>query len=500
MRDKKPNPLSMNRPPPPSATASNATIDEAFAVLSASHRTSPTGNGTPSISDRLDRLPATRSIWWLVAVIAMGGWFEFYDLFFTAYVGPGLVKSGIYSTTTASFFGFSGLGAFVAASFAGLFIGTLLFSSLADRMGRKTVFTFSLLWYSIATIIMACQSSAGSINLWRLIAGIGIGVELVTIDAYTSELVPKHLRGRAFALLHAVTFASVPSVAFFAWWLVPLKPFGLDGWRWVVWIGALGAVLVWFIRRAVPESPRWLAQQGRHDEAERIVAQLEARVAAEYGRPLPAPEITIEPAQVDARFGEVWVPPYRQRTIMMMVFNAFQSIGYYGFAAWVPTLLIAKGVTVTQSLLYSFVIAISNPIGPIFAMRVADKIERKTMIMLAALGIGVFGSLFATQTSPAALMTLGVLITISSALLSVGYHAYQSELFPTRIRARAVGLVYSMSRISAMFSGFMIAFSLRHFGLPGVFGLIGASMAIVIGSVGIFGPRTNGRNLDEVSN
>ncbi|HTJ94030.1 MAG TPA: MFS transporter [Pararobbsia sp.] len=472
-------------------------------TTSASPAPGPTGPEaavtSASIGARLDRLPATRSIWMLVAVLAMGGWFEFYDLFFTAYVGPGLVKSGIYSTTTASFFGFSGLGAFVAASFAGLFIGTLVFSSLADRMGRKTIFTFSLLWYSVATIVMACQSSAGSINLWRLIAGIGIGVELVTIDTYTSELVPKHLRGRAFSLLHAVTFAAVPSVAFFAWWLVPLKPFGVDGWRWVVWIGALGAILVWFIRRGVPESPRWLAQQGRLAQANQALSRLEQRVASEYGRPLPAPEIRVTPAQTEARFREVWVPPYRRRTIMLMVFNTFQSIGFYGFASWVPTLLIAKGVTITQSLLYSFVIAISNPIGPIFAIRIADKFERKTMIMLSALGIGVFGSLFATQTSAVALMTLGVLITISSALLSVGYHAYQSELFPTRIRARAVGLVYSTSRVSAMFSGFMIAFSLRHFGVPGVFGLICASMAIVIGSIGLFGPKTNGLNLDEVS-
>jgi putative MFS transporter len=462
-------------------------------------RAAAAGGTTAAISARLDRLPATRTIWTLVAVLALGGWFEFYDLFFTAYVGPGLVKSGIYATTTASFFGFSGLGGFVAASFAGLFIGTLVFSSLADRLGRKSVFTFSLLWYSVATVIMACQSTAGSINLWRLIAGIGIGVELVTIDTYTSELVPKHLRGRAFALLHGIQFAAVPACAFFAWWLVPLKPFGLEGWRWVIWIGALGALLVWVIRRRLPESPRWLAQQGRVDEAERVLSRLEQRVEAEYGRALPAPMDTVEPAHVKASYREIWLPPYRRRTIMLMVFNTFQSIGYYGFAAWVPTLLIAKGVTITNSLLYSFVIAISNPVGPFLAMKVADKIERKTMIVLSALGIAVFGTLFAFQTSPAALMALGVLITISSALLSVGYHAYQSELFPTRVRARAVGLVYSMSRISAMFSGFMIAFALRHFGIGGVFGLIGLAMAIVMGSIGFFGPRTNGLNLDEIS-
>ena len=195
------------------------------------------------INARIDRLPATRAIWTLVFLLGMGGWFEFYDLFFTAYVGPGLVKSGLYSTTTASFFGFSGLGAFVAASFAGLFIGTFCLTGLADRYGRRTLFTASLLWYSVATCIMALQTSAPGINLWRLIAGIGVGVELVTIDTYVSELVPKHMRGRAFAFVHLVQYTAVPAVAFFAWWLVPRAPFGVDGWRWVVIIGALGALV-----------------------------------------------------------------------------------------------------------------------------------------------------------------------------------------------------------------------------------------------------------------
>jgi putative MFS transporter len=119
--------------------------------------------------------------------------------------------------------------------------------------------------------------------------------------------------------------------------------------------------------------------------------------------------------------------------------------------------------------------------------------------VLSALGIAVFGSLFAVQTSAVLLMVLGVAITLCGTLLSVGYHAYQAELFPTRVRARAVGFVYSISRLSAMFSGFMIAFALRHFDVTGVFALISASMVMVMGAIGIFGPRTNGRNLDEIS-
>ncbi|VVE71748.1 MFS transporter [Pandoraea anapnoica] len=465
---------------------------------------SPAAHSGPSdasrqINARIDRLPATRSVWMLILLLALGGWFEFYDLFFTAYVGPGLVKSGLYSTTTASFFGVSGLGAFVAASFAGLFIGTFFLTGLADRYGRRTIFTVSLLWYSIATLIMAFQTTAPMINLWRLIAGIGVGVELVTIDTYVSELAPKHLRGRAFAFMHLIQYLAVPAVALLSWWLVPQQIFGMDGWRTVVIIGSLGALIVWAIRRRVPESPRWLAQQGRAAEAEAILSDLEARVQRESGRPLPPPVLSVEPAATKAKFREIWQKPYRRRAITLLVFNLFQAIGFYGFASWVPTLLVSKGITITHSLMYSFVIAISNPFGPLIGMAIADRIERKTLVVLSALGIAIFGSLFAVQTSPAMLMILGVAITLCGTLLSVGYHAYQTELFPTRIRARAVGFVYSMSRLSAMFSGFMIAFALRHFDVTGVFALITFAMVMVMASIGLFGPRTNQRTLDEIS-
>jgi putative MFS transporter len=454
------------------------------------------------INARLDRLPASRFIWMLVLLVSIGGWFEFYDLFMTAYVGPGLVRSGIYSVTTASFFGLTGLGAFVGASFAGLLIGTSLLSGLADRYGRKTIFTASLLWYSLATLVMATQSSAQAINLWRLIAGIGVGVELVVIDTYVSELVPAHVRGRAFAVVHMVQYTAVPCVALVAWWF-DRHPFGsFEGWRVTALVGAFGAVAAWFIRRRVPESPRWLAQRNRLPEAERVLDRLESRVRADGKVLLGTPEIEIDPSQPaahSARFIEIWQPPYRRRTLVLLVFHLVQSVGYYGFASWVPTLLAAKGIRITDSLLYSFIIAISNPIGPVLGLAIADKIERKWLIVAAACCVALFGGLCAVARAPALLIVLGVLVTFGNALLSTGYHAYQAELYPTRIRARAVGFVYSLSRLSAMWSGFIIASTLRNFGTSGVFALITAMMLVVVADIGIFGPKTNQRALDAVS-
>ncbi|MGI4939751.1 MAG: MFS transporter [Janthinobacterium lividum] len=444
-----------------------------------------------AINARLDRLPVTRSTWLLVILLSLGGWFEFYDLFFTAYVGPGLVRSGVLTETTQAFLGFSGLDAFVAATFAGLFIGTSCLGWVPDRFGRRSIFTASLLWYTAATIVMACQTGAFGLNLWRLVAGIGIGMEFVTIDSYLAELVPQPVRGRAFVINQSVQYSAVPVVALLAYFLVPVAPLGLEGWRWVVLIGAVGALTVWYIRRALPESPRWLAQRGRFAEADAIVAAMETRIAAECGQPLPPPLAAVEPQTVEqGRFAELWRPPYRSRTIMLSVFNVFQTIGYYGFASWVPTLLIARGIEITHSLFYSFLIAIANPLGPLLAWPIADKVERKWVIVWAGIGIAVFGLLFAASTQAMPLVVFGLGITFSSNLLSFGFHSYQPELFPTRVRARAIGFVYSMSRLGAMASGFMVAYCLRSFGSTGVFALIVGSMVVVVASVGVFGPRT----------
>src|SRR5690348_9087885 len=130
---------------------------------------------------------------------------------------------------------------------------------------------------------MAFQTTGLGVGVWRVIAGIGIGGELVTIDTYLSELVPKSMRGRCFACSQGVQFAFAPLLAFVAFVLVPISPFGIDGWRWVGLIGSAGAVVVWFIRRGLPESPRWLINQGRLDEADEVTAAIEAKVQADLG-------------------------------------------------------------------------------------------------------------------------------------------------------------------------------------------------------------------------
>ena len=409
-------------------------------------------------------------------------------------------RPAFFKPTTQGLFDLQGFASFVAALFTGLFIGTLAFSWLSDRFGRRSIFTFALLWYSIGAFIMAFQNTPESIDLWRLIASIGLGVELVNVDTYVSELVPKGQRGPAFAYNQFVMFTAVPIVAFLAWQLVPLKIFGLDGWRVVVIIGSIGALVIWWIRRNLPESPRWLAQHGRVAEAERIVGDLEKKIQADTGAELPPPETVAGEAEVKTgAWSEMWNAAYRGRTIMLVIYNLFQTIGYYGFASWVPTLLISQGVEVTKSLAYTFIIAVAAPVGPLIGVFFADRFERKWQIAWAAIGIAVFGLLFAWQSSAAGVIVCGLLITLCNNWLSFSFHAYQAELYPTRIRAQAVGFVYSWSRFSAIFSGFIIAFFLGHYGTFGVFGFIAGAMVVVFVVIGGFGPAVTGRRLEAIA-
>ena len=451
-----------------------------------------------SLSARLDRLPGCWAVWRLVVLLSLGGCFEFYDLFLTAYLSPALESAGVFRKGAAGLFGLSDQAAFASVTFAGLFLGTIAFAQVADKFGRRSIFTASLLWYSVMTLGMALQSSALALDVWRFLAGIGIGVELVTIDSYIAELVPARLRGRAFAVNQSIQFSAVPIVGLICAKLAPHSYFGFAGWRWVIVIGALGALIVWRLRRGIPESPRWLYNQGRVADAEAVVAVLEAQVVKETGS-LPPLHPHRDEARSEGHLREIFAPPYRERMLMLAVFNFFQTVGFYGFGNWVPKLIEASGADVLHSLQYSVAIAIAYPVGPLLCLTIADRFERKSQIVAAAIGTACFGMLFAALHAPAVMIGLGVLITLSNNLLSYAYHAYQAELFPTRIRARAVGFVYSWSRLSTVFTSLMIGFFLDRFGPPGVFGFIAASMAVVCVSIGMFGPRTRDRALEEIA-
>lgn len=465
-------------------------------VASSNARAHTANEQAAQIAARINRLPSCKPLWVLTCYVALAGIFELYDLFQTGYLTPALIRAGIFSRTVTAF-GMSDQALFASATFFGLFAGSAFLSPVVDRFGRRKVFMWALIFYSAATAIMSFQDTAAGVNVFRFLAGVGLGVELVTTDAYLTEVLPNSIIGRAFALMHVIFYLAVPLLAFFSWQLMPASPFGIEGWRWVTIIGSFGALLAWILRRGLMESPRWLAVQGRAEEAEAVISAMEIEAVKSTQTELapigPATPLT----EQTSSFFDIWKRPYLGRTVTLVCLNFFQTIGFYGFTNWLPSLLSSQGQSFTHSYFYSFCIAFAYPVSALlWTLTVADRFERKWLIVASALCVTVLGPLFAFAHDNLLKVVIGFCITSCLTLISMSYHPYQAELYPTSVRARAVGFVYSFSRVSTAFTSFLISFFLNKWGSPGVFGLISFSMVAVVVSVGVFGQKTKGVTLD----
>ena len=442
-----------------------------------------------NIAGRIERLPLCGFHRRFITRISLGGWFDFYDIFMMAYIGAALQSSGFLTRDEFSLT--------IAAGFLGMFVGTILFGLGSDRFGRRTAFVVMLVIYSGFTLAGAFAQDAWTLIVLRALAGLGIGAELVVIDTYVTEMLPSRARGRYVAISQVVGFTAIPAAALLSKLLIPTD-WLLEGWRWVMIIGAGGAVFAWYLRLGLPESPRWLETVGRHDEAEHIMGRIEERVLLETGEPLSEPPMVTVPDHERVVVTELFTPAYRSRTLMLMVFHLLQTIGIYGFANWAPTFLLAQGKSLGQSLEYGFWIALVSPLGPLICVMTTEWIERKWAIVTLALLMAISGMAFPFADSAWAIVATGALITFFTYWFSAVLHAYQAELFPTRVRATGVGFTYSISRLSVILSTPIIAF-LLSFGVMPVFVFMSVAMLGVSLVIGILGPRTNARVLEEVS-
>jgi MFS transporter, putative metabolite:H+ symporter len=444
---------------------------------------------TGSIDARIDALSMTPRLWMLVAILAAGAFFEAYDMALTAILPPALARAGIFSATDG-LLGLPDQAAFGAATFVGVFAGALLLGRLADRSGRKRIFVVALLFYTGATIAMALQGDAFWIDVCRGLAGIGFGATLVTIDAYVADLVPARFRGRAFAFAALVQFLGVPVAGALGVALMRSDPLGIDAWRWLCAFGGLALGVAGMAWRYLPESPRWLALRGEHERADAIVAMLErgAGISVSAVREARLPE----PAGIPANGGcEVLSSTQRRRRLAMLVtLHVFSTIGFYGLGNWLPTLVAAQGHPIAKSVEYTVYIALCYPLCPLVFLLFADRVERKWQIVAASLLSGVLGFVFVSRDSAAALIATGIALTFFNLLSAYASHAYQAEIFPPAIRARAVGFAYSWGRLAAAFSSLLIGWLLKAGGVWFVFAFLALAQLIAALAVALLGPRT----------
>jgi putative MFS transporter len=442
-----------------------------------------------AIAARMDRLPITPLHRRAVVVIGLGQFFDLYEIFL----------AGVLSSVLASQFKLEkGVVALLLASaFIGMFVGAIALGRLADRLGRRRAFLLSLGIYSTFSLLSAFSPGPAMLVVTRFFAGLGIGAEPPIADSYLSDLLPPRNRGRYIAWAYTIGFLGVPASGFLARGLAPIAPFGIEGWRWMFVIGALGSVVVALLRRSLPESPRWLAANGRGAEADEVVRRFETDVPqAELPEPDP---VHAAPLRDRGSFGELLVPPFRKRTAMMAVFHLLQSFGYYGFGTLVPLVLVAKGFPVVQSLGFVALTFLGYPVGSLLSLPLVERLERKVLLVASGLGMAVFGLLFGLSDAPAAIVVFGFLYTVISNVFSNSFHVYQAEIFPTRLRATASGSTYALSRLSNALLPFILLPVLAAFGPVAMFAVVSAAMVVVALDIGLLGPRATGRDLEAVN-
>jgi putative MFS transporter len=458
------------------------------------------------VAARLDRLPVGRFHYRFLALIALGAWFDYYDNFIAGALAVALPLAGVLPEPRPGEW-FSAVGVFTAALPAGMFAGALFLGMACDRLGRRFAFVSLLLLYSLASLaggagyypLVAIAGPAAGFALLlgtRFLAGAGVGGENIVLDAYVSEMVPAQVRGRAVAWTQAAAFTAFPVAALLARALAPREAPG--GWWILLVLGSLGALFSWSLRRRLPESPRWAIAAGRPDEAAAALAQIEA-AAGQTAHDSVVPSVA--PAAAPRRrapFRAIWSSRYRGRTILLVSFHLLQTVGYYGFMHWLPSLVRAKGRDYNEALSLQFAASLLAPVGPLLGVWSCERWQRKWLLVALSLsvagGIIVFGTVedWILLTAVAA----GLIVCLN--WFSAVFHAYQAELYPTEARATGIGFTYAWSRASMGLVDLVMP-GLLAASLWRALGLMSVAMACVAVSLGLFGPLTNARTLEDVA-
>jgi len=444
------------------------------------------------IGQQLDRLPIGAMHRKVVVAIGLGLFFEMYEIFLSSTISTTLKSQYDLNGTT--------LKLLLASSFLGMFIGAAALGRLADRIGRRRAFLFNLVWFSLWTLIGAFSPTPWFLVVTRFLAGVGVGAEYPVADAYLSDVLPKAHRGRLAAWAYTCSFVAVPVLGFLSVGLTEHSLFGIPGWRLLLVIGSVGAGVVMLMRRGLPESPRWLAGVGRGDEARAALREFQTGTDSVAAATKPESD-TVGPVAgaVTKPLQRLSVSPYRQRLGMLAVFHLFQSFGYYGFGTLAALVLVSRGYDVTSSLLFTALSYIGYPVGSALSIPLLKFFERKYLVIATIAAMAGFGLLFATVDNTVLIVVFGFLTTATSNVFSNVYHVYQAEIFPTDVRATAVGWTYSLSRLSSGALPFILIPVLDDYGATAMFTVVLIALAIVIAVVAWIGPRTTRRNLEDIN-
>jgi putative MFS transporter len=434
-----------------------------------------------SAAARLDRLPIFsfhRRIMWLLAFCFF---FELGDINIFAFSAPAIRSQWGISIGT--------IGFITSGTFFGMFLGAAAGGWFADRVGRKRALTIAVAWFSLFSLLNALAWEPNGLFAARLLTGIGLSAMTAIGITYIAEMFPARARGTFQGWVMGLGLCGIPAAALVARILVPAFPFG---WRLVFVWGAL-AIIFPLLARSLEESPRWYEKRGQFAAADEALARIEAAALREAG-PLMRPDpLVIAPRE--GHFAELFGPRILPRTLILVAAWMFQTLGFYGFSAWVPTFLVEHGFKLVDSLNWAFAMQCMGVPGAFMAALVSDRWQRKYWITLFAILIATCGILYGLSSEAIFIVAFGGMMTMFIQAFAPLLYAYTAECFPTEIRSSGTGFTYGVGRLSNAFGPLLIAFLFTHYGYITVFVYIAACWLVVAATVGAVGPLTRGRSL-----
>ncbi len=445
--------------------------------------------------DRLERLPMSRVQTRLLFMGGLGYTFDAMDGAVIAFVLAAIIKPWHLTNGETGLLG--------SALLIGYLVGAFFSGTLGDLIGRRTIVVWSLVFYSVATLISAFAGTWQFFFVFRVLAGIGTGAQSAIIAPYLSEFINSKVRGRYVGALAGFFSFGFVFAALLGYFVIPTSPVG---WRLVIVITALPVLLLIWWRRGLPESPRWLLARNRAQDATAVVEQLETQVMNATGRSLPPVESVVSSQEslggVGGTFKEnlasLWRGRTARTTIMMWVLWFAITFAYYGFFTWIPTLLVKSGLTITKSFSYSIIIYLAQIPGYYSAAWLNERLGRKyTIVLYMALG-ALSALLMALFHTNVAIIVFGFCLSFFMNGSYAGIYAYTPEVYATSYRTTGMGVASAVGRVGGILAPLIIGFTYARIGFGGVFTVSTVVLAVGVILVAWLGINTRSKTLERI--
>lgn len=438
-------------------------------------------------ANRLNRLPISSFHKFILYSVSFAYFFEFANTNTFAVASPQLLKAWHISIKTIAYIS--------SISFLGMFIGSILGGRLADKIGRKKSMVITVALFSVFSLLNTMSWNTISLGTFQFLTGMGLAAMTIVANTYISEMFPASSRGKYQSLAIVIGILGTPATTWVARFIIPMAPWA---WRLVFLWGGIGLVFLIFLAR-MEESPRWYESRGQFDKADEILRRIEAKVGAEKGslpEPIAEPARKVEGKKVSV--SELFSGRYLRRTLVLTVLWVCQTIGFFGYSSWAPTLLAKHGMTVAKSLTYVALSTLGAPLGSYIASLVADKFDRKWLLTMTGVMIAVSGFLYGTTFQPVFIVIFGLMVNMFERTYTSLAYAYSPELFPTEARATGTSVPYGIGRLSNLIGPIIISSLFLAHGYQSVFMFVAGTWLVGAIVLGLFGPSTKGQNMDEV--